>query len=77
MRRYGRIRRLVATVLLTVYLPACHHWVTPKGVTPQEYITAKRPSTVRVTLTDSSRIVLQNPRAASDSLWRSLAPGGQ
>jgi len=77
MPRYQRVRRAVAAVLLAVYLPACHHWVTPKGMTPQEYITANHPSTVRVTLADSSRVVLQNPRAASDSLWGSLAPGGQ
>jgi len=77
MPRYQRVRRAVAAVLLAVYLPACHHWVTPKGMTPQEYITANHPSTVRVTLADSSRVVLQNPRAASDSLWGSVAPGGQ
>lgn len=77
MQRFQRVRRAVAAVLLAVYLPACHHWVTPQGMTPQEYITANHPSTVRVTLADSTRVVLQHPRAASDSLWGSLAPGGQ
>jgi hypothetical protein len=69
MPTFRRIRRTIAAVLLTVYLPSCYHWITPKGITPQEYVTTKHPKQVRVTLVDSTRrTVLRQPWVSADSI---------
>jgi len=74
MRTFRRIRHSIAAFLLILYLPACHHYVTPKGVTPQEYIVAKHPKRVRVTLADASRLTLGEPWVSADSLGGRLLP---
>jgi len=62
-------RRPIAYALLLWYLPACTAWHVEEGVSPQQLIAAQHPNAVRVTLPDSSRIVLHQPRiAAGDSL---------
>ena len=75
MRSSRRIRRVVATVLLVVYLPACHHWAEPKGMTPEQYVDVERPAEVRLTLTDSSSVTLQGPWIDGDHLWGVDASG--
>jgi hypothetical protein len=72
MSSLRRIRRVSATALLVMYLPGCHHWVTPKGMTPQEYVTTVHPAKVRVTLADLTRVELQQPWVVSDSLFGRL-----
>ena len=68
MRTSHRMRRTMAAVLLMTYLPACYHYVTPKEMTPAQYIAAKDPKQVRVTLADSSQVVLRDPWVSADSL---------
>ena len=59
--------RLLAVVLLVVYLPACHSWRV-ENVTPEQLISTKHPDKVRVRLADSSVVDLQQPSIAQDSL---------
>jgi hypothetical protein len=75
MRTFHRMRRSVATVLLAVHLPACHYWAEPNGLTPQQYVDRERPAEARVTLTDSSTVLLQRPWVSSDTLWGGSASG--
>ena len=75
MQTFHRMRRSVATVLLAVYLPACHYWAEPQDLPPQQYVDRERPADVRVTLTDSSTVVLQRPWVSSDTLWGGSASG--
>ena len=68
MQTYRRIRRSIAVLLLVSYLPACYHFVTPKGITPEAYIAAEQPGQVRVTLPDGTRQTLLRPALSQDSL---------
>jgi hypothetical protein len=68
MPTFRRIRRSIAVVLLFVYLPACHHYVTPKGMTPEAYIAAEQPKRVRVTLENGTRLTILDPFTSHDSL---------
>ena len=60
--------RLVAGLLLTTHLSACTSWHV-QNVTPEQVIARDHPNELRVTRTDSSRIVLSLPRVAGDSLF--------
>lgn len=68
MRIFKRLRRAVALLLIAVYLPACVRTFTPEGITPAEYIAAKHPEQVRVTLSDQSWCVFRDPWIAGDTL---------
>jgi len=62
-------RHPIAYALLLLYLPACKVWHVEKGVSPEQVIATNHPNAVRVTRTDSSNIILHQPRiAAGDSL---------
>ncbi len=61
-------RRAIALALLIWYVPACTYWQVAQGITPQQLIADKHPAEVRVTLPDSSQIVLDEPSIAGDSL---------
>ena len=54
-------RRLIAYLLLICYLPACTTWHVERGIRPERVIATQRPQTVRVTRTDSSRLILVQP----------------
>jgi hypothetical protein len=54
-------------MLLLAYLPACANWQVG-GPTPAEYVAAKSPPRVRVTLADSSIVILKSPIIRGDSL---------
>jgi hypothetical protein len=73
-RRQGR-----ATIVLALLVPlvACHHYVTPKGITPAEYVAAERPEQVRVTLTDGTRRVLRQVTVSQDSIRGYPADAGE
>ena len=58
----------LAAVLLLTYLPACTSWHVG-GPTPMEFVTTKKPETVRVTRTDGSTLILTAPRIVADSLY--------
>lgn len=68
MRTVKRPRRGIALLLIAVYLPACVRTFTPEGITPAEYIAAKHPEQVRVTLSDQSWCVFRDPWIAGDTL---------
>jgi len=63
------LRRRIACTLLLYYLAACMSWHVEEEVSPLQVISAQHPRTVRLTRTDGSRVVLDEPRiAAGDSL---------
>ena len=58
-----------ACALLLCNLPACMTWHVEEEVSPLQLISTRHPRTLRVTRTDGSRVVLDEPRiAAGDSL---------
>ena len=62
-------RRPIAYLLLICYLPACTTWHIERGISPARVIANQRPDSIRVTRTDSSRLVLVQPNiAAGDSV---------
>lgn len=68
MQTLRRSRRTVAAVLLGLSLPGCHHWVQPQGATPQDYVAAEQPPKVRVTCSDSTRLILVAPSVVGDTI---------
>jgi hypothetical protein len=62
-------RHQIATVLLSCCLAACTTWHVEPGVSPLVLIATEHPAIMRVTRSDSSEVVLDNPRiAGSDTL---------
>jgi hypothetical protein len=62
-------RRPIVYALLLCYLAACTTWHVEDGASPLLLIATEHPSRVRLTRSDSSLIVLENPRiAGSDTL---------
>ena len=62
-------RRPIAYALLLCYLAACTTWHVEEGVSPLLLIATEHPSRLRLTRSDSSLIVLENPRVVgSDTL---------
>ena len=61
-------RRAIGLALLLWYVPACTTWQVAEGITPQRLIADQHPAAVRVTLPDSSQIVLDAPSIAGDSV---------
>ena len=66
-RRSPFLRRVVLPLTLLAFLSACHKWV-PLEPPVAQAIAERDPGTVRVTLADSSRIVLKEPHIMGDSL---------
>ncbi len=67
------VRRFVGSILLPVYLSSCTSWQV-QSVSPEQAITEDQPSKVRVTLTDSSTVEMEQPRIVGDTL-RGLVKG--
>ncbi|NIM51785.1 MAG: hypothetical protein GTO22_21470 [Gemmatimonadales bacterium] len=61
------VRRFVAFALLPCYLAACFSWKTQE-VSPEQLVAEQEPSKVRVTRTDSIKVVIEEPRVSGDSL---------
>ncbi len=70
-----RYRRLIAAVLLPVYLGACTQWtvqpVSPKRV--QALTEQEEPPKIRVTLADSTRLELEDISLVGDSIVGRIA----
>ncbi len=66
-RRSPFLRRVILPLTLLAFLSACHKWV-PLEPPVAQAIAERDPGTVRVTLADSSRIVLKEPHIMGDSL---------
>ena len=61
------MRRFIACVLLPCYLVACTSWKTQE-VSPQQVISEEQPDWVKVTLTNGSQRVLDEPAVSGDTL---------
>jgi hypothetical protein len=61
-------RRLTVLVQLTSFLAACMTWRT-EPIAPANLIANQKPSVVRITRTDSSRVTLREPAIRGDSLY--------
>ena len=66
-RRSPFLRRVILPLTLLAFLSACHKWV-PLEPPVAQAIAEQQPSTVRVTLADSSQVVLKEPHISGDSL---------
>ena len=65
-RRSRFLRFVILPLMLIAFLPACHKWVALEP--PIALAIAEESGTIRVTLTDNSRMVLKEPRVSGDSL---------
>ncbi len=63
----SQFRRLVAVVVLPMYLAACTSWQVQE-VAPAQVIAEEQPTEVRVTRTDGTDFVLENPQVSGDTL---------
>jgi hypothetical protein len=61
------MRRFIACVLLPCYLVACTSWKTQE-VSPQQVIGEEQPDWVKVTLTNGSQRVIDQPTVSGDTL---------
>jgi len=68
------VRRVLSSILLPVYLSSCTSWQV-QSVSPEQVVTEDQPSKIRVTLTDSSELEMEQPRIVGDTL-RGLVKGG-
>ena len=63
------LRPRIACTLLLCYLPACMTWHVEEQASPLQLISTQHLRTIRLTRTDGSRVVLDEPRiAAGDSV---------
>ena len=67
MQSYFKLRRLTCCLLLPVYLAGCSSWYVQE-VSPQQLIAEEQPGKIRVTRTDGSQVVLEQPRVSGDTL---------
>ncbi len=67
MQRYFTLRRLTICLLFPAYLAACSSWYVQE-VSPQQLIAEEQPGKIRVTRTDGSQVVLEQPRVSGDTL---------
>ncbi len=65
--RHRQLQRVIACILLPCYLLACSSWKTVE-VSPVQVISEEQPSKVRLTLTDGSTVVLEQPVVSGDTL---------
>ena len=61
------IRRLIACILLPTYLAACMSWQAQEA-SPQQVLAEEHLDKVLVKLADGSKLVLERPVVAGDSL---------
>ena len=59
--------RLIAVVVLPMYLAACTSWQVQE-VAPAQFVEQEQPEKIRVMLTDSTTVDLENPQVSGDTL---------
>jgi hypothetical protein len=64
----GPARRLGHLLLLSTSLAACSSWQA-QTVSPQQLLVTQHPGKIRVTRTDSSKVVLTDPEIVGDTLY--------
>jgi hypothetical protein len=69
--RSGRCREVVVWMLLSIGLVACTKWEVQE-LTPQQVVSEMKPTRIRVTRSDSARLVFVQPQLAGDSLVGSV-----
>ncbi len=60
--------RLVVGFLLATTLAGCYKWATPPGTVDQALSAGRLPDRVRVTMADSTTVVLHRPAVSGDTL---------
>ena len=68
-------RRSGWLVLLTTALAACTQWQV-QNVPPEQLVATRHPARIRVTMSDSSKVVLTNPEIVNDTLYATTAHAG-
>jgi hypothetical protein len=63
----SQIRRLVACSLLVCYSASCASWRF-EGLSPQQVVAREQPLEIRVIRSDSTEVVLTEPKVSGDSL---------
>ncbi len=62
------VRRILSCILLPAYLSSCvTNWEVQRA-SPEQVVEEEQPSQIRVTTTDHSEIVLDEPRVSGDTL---------
>ncbi len=67
-------RRVVAALLLTLYLPSCVYWTATKTPLPELTGTDTPPALMRVTTLEGEKFELQDPRVHNDTLVGGAVP---
>ena len=62
-----RTNRPLAVTLMVLYLGACTGWQV-QPVAPAQFIEDEQPSAIRVTTTDTHKLVLKSPIVRNDSI---------
>ena len=70
IRRF-QVRRIIACILLPCYLVACTSWKT-QDASPQQVLAEEQHDKVLVKLADGSKLVLEQPVVAGDTLTGSV-----
>ena len=71
-RRPRHPQRLRGPIMMATCLAACTHWQV-QSVSPQQVIETGQPKKIRVTRTDRTEVVVDQPRIVSDTLYGSRA----
>jgi hypothetical protein len=66
--RSSYARHVLVPVMAVSVLSACYTW-TQEEMAPIQVVTEKEPSRVRLTMLDSTRIELADPRVSGDEIW--------
>ncbi len=61
--------RVVSLVLMPIFLAGCTMQWKPTTLSPQNVVRYARPDSLRVTLTDGSRLIATQPAIVGDSLF--------
>jgi len=61
------VRRAVSSILLPAYLSSCTSWQV-QSVSPEQVVTEDQPSKIRVTLSDSSQVEMEQPHIVGDTV---------
>jgi hypothetical protein len=68
LRRHAAARRVGAVVQLALFLSGCLSW-RAEPTSPADLMVSRKPSVVRITQPDSSRLILRDPVVQGDTLY--------
>jgi hypothetical protein len=67
--RSSRVYAFPAVLQLIAFLTSCTNWQVQPAASPRDLVATERPHVVRVTRSDSSRVVLNDPSVQGDTLY--------